>query len=853
MIFKKLVSVISALAITISMFTGLTITANAAGVTYTLKFMFGESEIKTMSTTDSEVYNKYIMTGTPVESNEGITYVVQSFEQSFDFSDSSNFKVSATVKVREPQEYTVTLAAYSDDMFLGSIGKVQVDETLESYKYSYPAYIVYSNQLYKKAATGGSYTVPVEGTVTGNTTLNVGGYELQSTPTDATIQLQEPSGSPVEGASKGDAGTKVEFTLPKQGQYTVIARYKGSVTAQNGSEKVEFTDSSDAWTEENEIFQNTSSEPSTFTMTADDGSYIDYVVLIRTGDAMSTLSYSKNGDGDGTVTIGGTTLNDGSYKAVVGSSQTIAVTADSGSYIKNVSIEGMEVSWSGNESAKVATITMPADDATLKVEFGKLYTITIANSENGTVIANAQTAKEGAEIKFSASPNDGYVTGEIYVTGSKGESVTVENNNTFKMPNDNVTINVSFDKLRTVSLARAIIGQKGDDDNPGSISSDSPLTVSDEKAEVNVTANTARGYRFVKFVYVATPTEDEPIPELGYYGDLSDLEGYDYVVGNPIDNSTKGRYGEVTGTVTVPDHDITVIAVFEKLDPITFISSVSGGTLSSTMPEVYPGDTFSVNTTADEGYYKATEITVTCNDKTLEPDGKGVYTVPYFGEEEEYPETITLSANFEPIPQYEVTKKTSLTNTNYGDSTTYGTISVSGLIPSTENKAYVGSTITVSAVAENGYELVGIKVNDEELNANADGIYTFEISNDVTITAEFKWIDKLPENVDAKIQKEFSEDKNSAPASWYYGTLKGQGLAYVPFVSVTVNHNGGEMTKTALSKTTIASGDISIAVVIDKAESDVKNVTLSGLSEDTSQTASQDFDLYKPELSEEVE
>lgn len=157
-------------------------------------------------------------------------------------------------------------------------------------------------------------------------------------------------------------------------------------------------------------------------------------------------------------------------------------------------------------------------------------------------------------------------------------------------------------------------------------------------------------------------------------------------------------------------------------------------------------------------------------------------------------------------------------------------------------------------MAETGYELVGITSDDVEIIKQDDGTYTFTMpDNAVTITAEFKWIDKLPDDVKAEFQNEFKSDADSVPASWYFGTLKGQGLVYVPFVSVTVNHNESTVTKTAKSSTTISSGNISIAVVIDKAKDDVQSVMLSGLAADSQTSGNQTFTPTPENSSEEVE
>ena len=257
---------------------------------------------------------------------------------------------------------------------------MSVWETAESYSYSYPAYVVYNNKLYNRNAIEGSYTETVHGKITGNTTVNVGYTAVSGYDSATAITLLEPDGYTVDGASKGGATKNITYGLIGQGDYTVIARYKGAVAANCGNEPIDRFAESDECTEVKTTFSNKNTESAEFTMTADEKGYIDYVVLVRTGDAQSTLTYTKTGDGTGTVKVGSKELNeDEAFTAVVGSAQTIIVAAGENSYIK--SIDGIEgVDWGTNETTRTATIAMPSADAELRVEFGKLYSITISDT-----------------------------------------------------------------------------------------------------------------------------------------------------------------------------------------------------------------------------------------------------------------------------------------------------------------------------------------------------------------------------------------------------------------------------------------------------------------------------------------
>ena len=866
MFLKKFVSVISALTIAVSTFAGLTLTASAAGAVeqYIAEYyIIGEDEpVYRESDLSKEECISRAQTNYVVTADDENKYIVKSFTYDTDYSIvEGNIQVTYTYKmtVSLAQNYIVTIAAKTgSNTILGSIGSVNVSEADKSYEYNYPQYFVSNNKLYSVNDNDNSaYKKTVNGTVSENKTVYVDYAAVSGYENATAITLLEPDGETVDGASKGGASKEVTYDLNGQGDYTVVARYKGIVTAKCGSESVAgFEENNNEWKEVTATFSNKSTESTSFTMTADGESYIDYVVLIRTGDAQSTLTYNNTGDGTGTVKIDGDDVPEGGFSATVGTRHTIVITADSNSYIKAVSIDGIDgVDWGTNEITRTATITMPSTDAKLNVEFGKLYNITISNTVGGVVTSSMQTAKEGQEIKVVAAADSGYVFGDM--TYTYGEHVEKIHGNTFTMPAADVTINVTFNKLRTVSLARAVIKESGSENmgNPGTISSEEALTVSEPDATVSIEAETARGYKFVKFIYV--PTEDS-IDTLSYYtqeefnSKYGEANHFEATASDP----EKGMYGTVSGTLAVPDHNVTVIAVFEELAPITISEAeVTGGRLTPTVVEVYPGDTFGVNVTANEGYYMPESITVQYNSNPL-TEINGEYTVPYPGTEDEYPGTITLSADFEKIPYNEVKTVVSNTSTpDYGElGDACGTITVSGT--GVDNKAYKDAIITVSAVPADGYKVVGIKVTktdgDEEITPSSTGVdsVTFTMPDcPVTVTAEFVWIDRLPYDVviNAETAKEFTADveEGAVPASMWIDELKGLGLAYKPYVSVTVNHNNSESTKTAICNTTIA-GDssIAIAVVVDKAIKDVKSVKLSGLSENTEQTANDTFEEY---------
>ena len=76
---------------------------------------------------------------------------------------------------------------------------------------------------------------------------------------------------------------------------------------------------------------------------------------------------------------------------------------------------------------------------------GKLN-ITVENSGNGTVELSAETAEPGEDITVTMTPDSGYCVESVLVNDSQAQ---VEDNKTvFAMPNTDVTVKVTFGKIK---------------------------------------------------------------------------------------------------------------------------------------------------------------------------------------------------------------------------------------------------------------------------------------------------------------------------------------------------------------------------------------------------------------------
>lgn len=86
-------------------------------------------------------------------------------------------------------------------------------------------------------------------------------------------------------------------------------------------------------------------------------------------------------------------------------------------------------------------IYTPADQATEK------YAVTLRDVEHGKVSTDMSAAEEGSVVKLTVTPEDGYsLTGWNVIHGA----VTINNDNTFVMPDDNVTLSPIFKDLSVV-------------------------------------------------------------------------------------------------------------------------------------------------------------------------------------------------------------------------------------------------------------------------------------------------------------------------------------------------------------------------------------------------------------------
>ena len=101
-----------------------------------------------------------------------------------------------------------------------------------------------------------------------------------------------------------------------------------------------------------------------------------------------------------------------------------------------------EIDGTGDYYADGATVTL-LDDLTLYAQWERLYTITLAAVENGSISASLTEAIEETTITLTATPAPTYELDHWVVTDAQGNPVTVTENQ-FEMPASNVTVSAVF-------------------------------------------------------------------------------------------------------------------------------------------------------------------------------------------------------------------------------------------------------------------------------------------------------------------------------------------------------------------------------------------------------------------------
>ena len=308
------------------------------------------------------------------------------------------------------------------------------------------------------------------------------------------------------------------------------------------------------------------------------------------------------------------------------------------------------------------------------------YTVTINRPDNGTVTVSSTSCTKGTTVTLTATPVSGYALSGYYVVDATGTVVPVTNGK-FTMPASNVTVTATF-------VAGA---------TPTTYSVTLPTGVTASK-----TANIAQGTTIALSI---TPPSGQVLSNIA----VTDSNGntvtlasnYTFVM--PASNVT------VTATFTAASGSATLHSVI--------VGSTTNGTMTANLSSAAKGSVITLTATPDEGY-QLSSVTVTSGGNSLGVIGSGntrTFTMP--------DGAVNVSAQFVKT-QYNVTVSSATGGTTSVNPTTCG----------------IGTTVTVTATANAGYTLTGIKVygNGNRLVASGSSGMTFSMpAENVTVVPSF--------------------------------------------------------------------------------------------------------------------
>ena len=90
---------------------------------------------------------------------------------------------------------------------------------------------------------------------------------------------------------------------------------------------------------------------------------------------------------------------------------------------------------------------------TISAVWADIHTITVDQPEHGSIRANKREAIEGERVRLTATPEEGYRLHHFTVTYGNGQTVNVNNNSYFYMPDADVTVSVTWAQEHTITVS----------------------------------------------------------------------------------------------------------------------------------------------------------------------------------------------------------------------------------------------------------------------------------------------------------------------------------------------------------------------------------------------------------------
>jgi hypothetical protein len=323
---------------------------------------------------------------------------------------------------------------------------------------------------------------------------------------------------------------------------------------------------------------------------------------------------------------------------------------------------------------------MPKANVNLEVEVKKLNAITLSilpDNEAGSATLSATSAIEGTEISISEiAAKDGYELGTVV---AKQGDVDIElKDNKFTMPDGEVTVTVTFNKLYAISIDTEIAN--------GEVKASKESAVKD--SEIALTVTPAKGYQLVE-------------------GSLTVKNGEESV--EVKDNK-----------FTMPEADVKVSASFEKVSyTISVAEEIVGGKVEveDALKTAQMGDSVALKATAADEFYTFSKYVVTC----AEGDDKGEIVVKENGKFAMPAGNVLVSAEFAKV-KFNITIAES----------------ENGAVEVAEKSVAWGEEVALTIKPADGYMLDSVVVKQGDTKVEVAGNKFTMPKGDVNIEAAFK-------------------------------------------------------------------------------------------------------------------
>lgn len=402
----------------------------------------------------------------------GTSYTDRISTGSFTIDVPAGSDISITVTPEEGYKVSVpTVSSWTTSEGTASITDIQSDATInfeiEAKEYHDISATISPETLENKASISVYPTRAYQGqTITVTVWLN-GGYKV-----DQISAGSAPDGIRITETSGSTATVKYyTFTMPDDdvsvNATIAVAKYELEVDYGNHG-TVTYTQPDEGDTYSYGEYVDVRIKPdsgyyvSSFTVNgqaADIGSnyysfriYEDTKIVVRFTDTL-TVTTGVNNSRYGSVSVYDYSGYDGYF--IPGETVYIECEPEDGYNVKDVTVTdtvtGNTLSVSQSSTDKnIYYFTMPEHPVKVYVEFQEGYAIKVADTKYGKVKVSAENADEDDVITITTEPDKGYAVSKISIKTDGGKTVTyrtsiaTKNSYYFYMPDDNVTITVTF-------------------------------------------------------------------------------------------------------------------------------------------------------------------------------------------------------------------------------------------------------------------------------------------------------------------------------------------------------------------------------------------------------------------------